>query len=320
MTVYAKTPPANFDPNPAWDVSPISPHHSGAFNDIGHPDGTWSSWFGFGKVDAAAAVEEALRLLGGPPASSNTITKSSTPSKAIPDNNITGVTDVINVNEVGTVFAVKVDLDITHTYIGDLVIKLVSPRGTPAFLHERNGGSTKNILKTYDLQNAPTLTRFNGESTSGNWTLEVIDAANVDAGVLNKWTIFINTGGSQEIKLEESPGVTIPDNNPAGIERSLNVADNGTVKEMEVGIDITHTYISDLIINLVSPGGSVISLHNKTGVDADNIIKTYNFINTQGLQVLKTKQISGVWKLKISDVAGQDIGKLNKWSLKLVKE
>ncbi|MCP4147151.1 MAG: S8 family serine peptidase [bacterium] len=60
MTGYPKTAPANFDLNTSWDVSPIPPFDKGDFNGINSPFGTWSPWFGHGKVDAAAAVQEAL--------------------------------------------------------------------------------------------------------------------------------------------------------------------------------------------------------------------------------------------------------------------
>ena len=120
--------------------------------------------------------------------------------------------------------------------------------------------------------------------------------------------------------MEDAPGITIPDNNPAGIERSLNVTDSGTIKEIEIKIDITHTYISDLIVNLVSPAGTVTSLHSRTGGSADNIITTYNLTNKPNLTALKGQNMQGSWKLKVSDIIGQDVGKLNKWSLKLVKE
>ncbi|MED4286454.1 S8 family serine peptidase [Priestia megaterium] len=59
---YPRTPPANFDTDTSWDVSPIAPFNRGEFKDIGDPDGTWSPWFGHGRVDALNAVEEALRL------------------------------------------------------------------------------------------------------------------------------------------------------------------------------------------------------------------------------------------------------------------
>ncbi|HSF89187.1 MAG TPA: S8 family serine peptidase, partial [Saprospiraceae bacterium] len=207
MTAYAKTPPASYDPNPTWDISPVSPYQTGNFKNINHPDGTWSGWFGFGKVDAAAAVAEALRLLSEPVVNGQVITQTASPNLAIPDNNTSGITNTMIITQGGTISGVSVDVNLLHTYIGDLIIRLISPRGTPAILHERHGGSAKNINKTYDVLNAPTLARCVGEPADGNWTLEVIDAAVADTGILQSWTVHIHTGASIGVMLEESPGV-----------------------------------------------------------------------------------------------------------------
>nr|MCX3303409.1 peptidase [Bacillus pacificus] len=59
---YPRTPPANFDPVTSWDVSPIAPFNKGDLKDIGDSEGTWSPWFGHGRVDALEAVKEALRI------------------------------------------------------------------------------------------------------------------------------------------------------------------------------------------------------------------------------------------------------------------
>ncbi|WP_462222470.1 S8 family serine peptidase [Ferruginibacter sp.] len=64
MTGYAKTPAANYDPNTSWDISPVAPFDKGDFKNIGSADGTWSPWFGHGKVDAFAAVIKAAALSG----------------------------------------------------------------------------------------------------------------------------------------------------------------------------------------------------------------------------------------------------------------
>lgn len=320
MTAYPRTPPAPYDTNTSWDISPVAPHNAGTFSNIGHADGTWSGWFGFGKVDAAAAVAEALRMAGGLPDNVNTIVQSSTPSKSIPDNNTTGITDTIVVSGAGTIASVKVDVNITHTYVGDLIVRITSPKGTSIALHNRNGGSADNLNKTFELQNTPSLSLLNGEPANGTWTLSVVDHAAADTGTLSKWTLHIGTSQTQAISLEESPGVMIPDNNSAGIERSLNVSANATIKEIEVGLDVTHSYISDLIVNLVSPFGTVTTLHSRIGGSADNIIKTYNLTNSLNLQALVGKQAQGTWKLKISDVVGQDVGKLNKWSIRIIKQ
>lgn len=319
LAVYPKSLPTTNDPSPSWDVSPVAPFTTGDFIDIGHTDGTWSGWFGFGKVDAYTAVAEALRTLRTDP-DSDVISESSSPSITIPDNHPQGISDTITINQDGTVSGVSLDLDITHSFIGDLVIKLISPRGTPAVLQERNGGSTKNILKTFDLQDAPTLARFKGEPASGRWTLEVIDAAASDTGVLNKWAIHIGVGATKEIELEESPGMSIPDNNPRGIERTLEVMHNGLIKDIKVGLDITHTYIADLSVDLMSPGGSIISIHNRSGGSDDNIIRDYDFVTLPRLRDLKGQSAKGPWKLSVADLVGQDVGKLNSWSLKIVTD
>ena len=54
LASYPRTPPAKYDMNPTWDVSPVIPFDSGEFKD------DWSPWFGYGKVDAEAAVQRAL--------------------------------------------------------------------------------------------------------------------------------------------------------------------------------------------------------------------------------------------------------------------
>jgi len=62
MSGYPPCGRPNDEPDAGWDISPIPPFDDGQFIPIGHPDGDWSPWFGFGKVNARRAVEEALRL------------------------------------------------------------------------------------------------------------------------------------------------------------------------------------------------------------------------------------------------------------------
>lgn len=49
-----------YDPSGVrWDVSPVDPYDRGLFDEV-KPDGTWSPWFGHGKINVRAAVEKAL--------------------------------------------------------------------------------------------------------------------------------------------------------------------------------------------------------------------------------------------------------------------
>ena len=51
--------------------------------------------------------------------------------------------------EAGTLSALTVDLDITHTWRGDLEVTLISPLGTEVVLHNRGGSSADDLLGNY---------------------------------------------------------------------------------------------------------------------------------------------------------------------------
>jgi subtilisin-like proprotein convertase family protein/agmatine/peptidylarginine deiminase len=102
---------------------------------------------------------------------------------SIPDNNATGISSRIQVTQSGAIEELQVDVDITHTYIGDLTVKLQCPSGTIATLHNRTGSSTDNIHQTY------TVTACAGQTSLGSFTLTVIDSASADTGTLNTFAL-----------------------------------------------------------------------------------------------------------------------------------
>ncbi len=319
MEGYRRTPPANFDPTPTWDVSPIEPFERGDFTDIGVPDGTWSPWFGHGRVDAAVAVAEALHLSGGTGAD-QVFRQASVPVLQIPDNNPTGVRDTIHFNDNARAGRVKVSVDITHTFIGDLRVTLMAPSGRTVVLHDRDGGRTDDIKKTFDPSSTPGLAGLAGESIQGDWILHVQDLAAADTGLLSRWELEITGRQDNAIRLEEMPGVTIPDNSPGGIERVLTAAGDGRIRGITVSVDITHTFIGDLSITLTSPGGTGVVLHDRSGGNADNIIKTYTPVTTSGLAALRGQPVQGAWRLRVADLEARDIGKLNRWALQIDRD
>lgn len=285
----------------------------GVYDQNGH-----SQWFGFGKVNAFRAVTEAIRRRGAE--AIETFRRSSTPALSIPDNNPTGVRDQITFTEAAIVSSVKVSVDLTHTYKGDLRLTLIAPSGATVTLHDRAGGSANNIQSTFDSISTPGLSGLAGQAMQGAWTLHVQDLAAIDVGQLNRWELEIEGRADAVVELQETPGATIPDNNPAGIERALTTAAPGRIKEVEVSVDITHTYIGDLVVTLVSPTGASVALHQRTGGANDNIIRTYTMATTAGLQSLRGATIAGAWRLKVVDLEAIDIGKLNRWGLRIVRE
>lgn len=313
---YPRTPPASFDPTPTWDISPVAPFDEGKFVDHGLVDGSWSPWFGHGRVDAAGAVAEARRLMGGT-VSGQVYRQASVPVLQIPDNDPRGVRDTIRFSESATVGTIKVTVDLTHTYIGDLRLTLSTPSGTSMILHDRNGGRTQNLRKTFDLSNTAGLTALAGQAIQGAWTLFVQDLAASDTGLLNRWEVEISGLQSNAIDVSEAPGISIPDNSAAGIERLLNTAGEGSVQDIAVSVDITHTYIGDLSVSLIAPNGTRIALHERNGGDVDNLIKTYSTVTTSGLASLRGQPVQGSWRLRVADLEARDTGKLNRWALKI---
>ncbi len=250
--------------------------------------------------------------------SSQKVKAESTPGLDIPDNQTVGVTDTIVIDQDAKIAGVQVTLDISHTYRGDLRVTLLTPWGAAIVLHQRHqGGREDNIRRTIDESDILALATLHNRSTKGNWSLLIQDLARFDVGTLNHWALEFNIVEQPQgpIELEEAPGTHIPDNNPAGIERSLSTNASGSVGSVELSVDITHTWIGDLRISVRSPAGTEVILLNRIGGGADNVVETYTVSNTPALSNLVGETISGNWQLRISDHAGRDVGKLNTWRI-----
>ena len=134
------------------------------------------------------------------------------PALAIPDNVPAGVYDTMSFSDDLSISNVQIYVDITHTYIGDLIVEVTSPEGTTVRLHNRTGGSAANIVGWYDSElvvNGPgALMDFAGESSAGDWTLWVSDNAGADLGTVNSWCVEVSGGGPTGIDDELGTPVT----------------------------------------------------------------------------------------------------------------
>ena len=107
----------------------------------------------------------------------------------------------------------RVTVDITHSYRGDIVLSLVSPAETRVQLLSADGGDNSRDLEgTYPTTLAPeeSLDAFVGEDSKGYWTLDVSDfyEEGDDTGVLNSWGITLVTttlGDTVTVSGTESP-------------------------------------------------------------------------------------------------------------------
>jgi subtilisin-like proprotein convertase family protein len=137
---------------------------------------------------------------------------------AIPDNVAAGATSALAVSQNVTLSDVNVRVQIQHTYVGDLQIKIRSPLGTEVQLLDRPGVppgtfgcGDDNMDVTFDDAGSvnlethcagatpwysgvglPTsaLSAFNGQASQGNWVLTVADRAGQDVGSVIGWELI----------------------------------------------------------------------------------------------------------------------------------
>ncbi len=117
-------------------------------------------------------------------------------------------------------------------------------------------------------------------------------------------------GGGGGTSYENTTPVSIPDNGPA-VTSDITVSgrSGNAPANLQVAVDITHTWRGDLVIDLVGPSGTAYRLKNFSGSDsADNVQETYT-VNAS------SESANGTWKLRVQDQAAQDVGKINSWKL-----
>jgi subtilisin-like proprotein convertase family protein len=118
------------------------------------------------------------------------------------------ITSSVMVTDETPVDYVTVSVDITHTWVGDLTLKLISPQGTVVQLISQECAQGDNVMATFNdagavfscgdnpaiggiiIPDVP-LSTFNGENPAGEWTLSVFDEFGEDGGALNTWSVQI---------------------------------------------------------------------------------------------------------------------------------
>ncbi|MCP4306103.1 MAG: hypothetical protein GY788_14735 [bacterium] len=128
-------------------------------------------------------------------------------------------------------------------------------------------------------------------------------------------TVAAPAGGVIEDSAE--PDAVIPDANATGVTSALPQSQDGVIRDVAVSVDIEHTYVGDLQVELVAPSGFPVLLHNRDGGGRNDIDRSYDVASTPALQALIGETIAGDWLLRVRDLARFDQGKLNAWTLKI---
>lgn len=139
--------------------------------------------------------------------------------------------------------------------------------------------------------------------------------------------------------------IAIPDNNPAGLNHTINVSTGGNITDLDVTLQANHTWVGDLITTIthVTSGTSVIVMDRPGsppgfGCGQDNIDTTIDdeagtpiegqcsappaiglgpFSPNNPLTSFDTLNSVGDWRINISDNASGDIGSLVEWCVEI---
>jgi len=153
----------------------------------------YSQWFGYGKVNAAKAVQAAVAKKNTPSLSPSQaiIEGSNTTPVNIPDNNPRGVSSLINITNAGTVKEISITVQINHQFLGDIELYLQAPIGQRLLLQNRSLGNQTQLQTTYSLLDTPILKKLLNQPITGLWQLVAVDNAALDTGTINSWQLQI---------------------------------------------------------------------------------------------------------------------------------
>ncbi len=124
---------------------------------------------------------------------------------------------------------------------------------------------------------------------------------------------------------------------PNTISSTVEVANLGdaTVEAVEVMVDISHTWTNDLVVALIGPDGTEVTLVAREGGSRDDFLGTIfradaltsittgsapfrgTFRPEGDLRDFQGKAAQGTWTLRVEDKVSQDGGALNQWLLGL---
>ncbi|UUN31384.1 S8 family serine peptidase [Streptomyces sp. FIT100] len=110
-------------------------------------------------------------------------------------------------------------------------------------------------------------------------------------------------------RFENTADYAINDNSTVESPVTVSGVSGNAPAALQVPVSIVHTYIGDLQVQLIAPDGTAYTLKGYgTGGSSDNINTTYT-VNAS------SEAANGTWKLRVSDNANYDVGRIDSWAL-----
>lgn len=148
-------------------------------------------------------------------------------------------------------------------------------------------------------------------TAAGTYNVTVTAAATAGGSGSASFTWTVNSVSTCAAQ-SNGTDVQIPDAGAAVTSSVTFTGCSGTASTTsKTEVHIKHTWRGDLVIDLVAPDNSAYRLKNSlSGDSADNVDETYT-------TNLSSEQRNGTWRLRVQDVAGQDVGFIDTWTLTL---
>lgn len=196
----------------------------------------------------------------------------------------------INIVSGGTIADVNVSLNLTHTYLGDVTATLISPSATQVQLFLEPCGAGANANATFDdsgsapicgsspalsgvIRASQLLSAFNGQSSTGTWTLRLRDPYNGDGGDLNSWSLNVCTILSAALSTENfefkdfslypnpnNGNFTLKFNSASSNDIKINVFDMRGRNVFEKSYSNTGSFNQDINLDKVQAGIYLVSI------------------------------------------------------------
>ncbi|MBK9018446.1 MAG: proprotein convertase P-domain-containing protein [Saprospiraceae bacterium] len=171
-------------------------------------------------------------------------------------------------------------------------------------------------------------------NTTYFWHVQAVN--NCGAGSYSSTFSFTTASTSCLTQASTDVPKAISANGTPIVTSTLTSAASGTISDVNLlNLGITHTWINDMVVKLKSPAGTEITLFSQICGSEDNVLTnfddaglaysslpcpptnngTYQPLNA--LSAFNGQNLNGTWTLTAQDVANQDGGSLNSWSLNI---
>lgn len=218
-------------------------------------------------------------------------------------------------------------------FTGEITYTLESTRPTPAQITVSASAPWVSI----DGSSSPKTFTLSGVGDTESVTIGYSSfAATLPAGFRQAEVTFENaTDGNgtttRDVTLDVGRFRFQSDDTPIAIESnesftsSIFVTDDFPIADVDVTVDITHTWIGDLDVSITSPAGTTVTLHDRSGSSSDDIFEVYdddagNVEGPGALADFNGESMQGEWVLRVADEASLDEGSLNTWELGISAE